>query len=1102
MKIRIYIFFVVAMFLASCSKTTRFELQDPGKTGINFANTISESDSFNLMKYEYIYNGAGVGVGDLNRDGLQDLIFAGNQVSSRIYLNEGNFKFRDITANFEGLTNSQWFSGVTVVDINSDGWPDVYLTSTSNKNPDKRINRLWINSGCEKGQDPHFKEMAAAFGIADTCWSVNATFLDYDLDGNIDLYILNNTVNSRMNTNYRKKITDGTAVNNDRLYHNNGDGTFTDVTKKAGIVYEGFGLGLAVGDVNRDGYPDIYVSNDFVSNDLLYINQKDGTFKNEISKYLSYQSRSSMGDDMADVNNDGFPDIYTMDMLPESNYKKKQTINGYSYIYYYNDYKYGFEHQYVRNMLHLNNGLLKGELLPFSEVGQMMGISATDWSWSPLFADYDNDGKKDLIVSNGFPKDETDKDWTRFRAEAGGAYASDRLLIEMAPSIKIPNLAFKNTGKTFTEVSDWLPKVPSYSYGAAFVDLDNDGDLDYVVNNLNDKAFVLRNTTVEKDRKNSNFLRIKLKGKEGNTMAIGAKVEIWAGSGYQYMENFPTRGYASSVDPVLHFGLGSDTRVDSLKVTWPASGHISILRNQDADKLLEINENESASPVNQPTNVQKDLLFSKLDSGIFNYRHLQRDFVDFNLNQALIPHKFSQTGPCMAKGDLNGDGMEDIITGASDILPTMVYLRKGRGFVSSGVSGITTSKPFTEGDIVIADFNNDGANDIIAVAGGYMNKNEDEYEHYYYQNNNGSFMGKKLPVPSFPSTVVRVCDYDHDGFKDVFIGARVKKGMFPYSNHSWLLHNEKGSFTESGCSKIDLGMVTDAVWCDYDADGWEDLIVTREYNSVAILKNMNGKGLVPQTIPEIEKMHGIWFSINAADLNKDGYPDFIVGNLGENNRFSCSDKYPLNLYAINLDNDGNLDPILTAFWPDKEGRMKEYTLNYLDELWSQSKYFENKFNEYAKFSVVTVPEMFDANTMKRLEFKLYVNSTSSYILWNNKGRFSWEKLPQELQTSPIKKTVIDDFNNDGFPDAIIGGNDYSYEIGTGYYDALKGIVLMNTCKKDENGRVTFSLLPPSQSGLLLQGMLESLIYLKGDTSLLISGFNRDRAGVFRHINKK
>jgi len=1092
----------IALLILSCKESPKFRALSSGSTGINFKNEIIETDSFNLMKYEYIYNGAGVGIADLNNDGLQDIIFAGNQVSPRVYLNLGNFKFKDITSNFAGLTNDQWYSGVTIVDINSDGLPDVYFTSTASSDPQKRKNKLWVNNGSKNGADPSFTEMAEKYGIADAGYSVNATFFDYDRDGLLDLYVLHNTVSSRMNTNYRAKMVDGSAPNNDKLYHNNGNGTFSDVTIAAGIVYEGFGLGFAVGDVNKDGYPDIYISNDFNSNDLLYINQGDGTFRNEIRKYMSYQSKSSMGDDMADVNNDGNPDMFTLDMLPEQYQKRKQTVNGFSYMFYLLEDKFGYEHQYVRNMLHMHNGFLNGEMLPTSEEGQMRGVFATDWSWSPLFADYDNDGNKDLIITNGFPKDETDKDWTRFKVTAAGFYASDKLLMDMAPAVKIPNKAFKNTGDgNFVQRKDWLPQIPSYSYGAAFVDLDNDGDLDFVVNNLNDEAFILRNYTIEKSKNQANYIRIKLTGKTGNTMAIGAKIELWNKGKYQFTEHFLSRGYASSVDPVVHFGLGRDVLIDSIKVTWPASGYTSILKNVTADQTIEINEMNSAPAHADLKKISSnDLLFNKREN-VINYVHEQTDFNDFELPQKIIPHKFSQIGPRMAKGDLNNDGREDIIIGSTNTLPTTVLLRKGNGFEDAKLEGLTTQKKYSESDLAILDIDNDGDNDVVAVAGGYENKDESEYIHYLYENNNGTFIKKELPIPPFSASVVRPCDFNHDGFIDLFVGSRVKKGMFPYATHSWLIINDKGKLSVNSSSKLDLGMVTDAVWTDYDNDGWEDLLVTREWNSVVLLKNMKGKELVPQIIPELENKRGIWYSIVAGDFNKDGYEDYIVGNLGDNNRFTASDKYPLNLYAIDLDGDGTIDPIITSFWNDPDGKMKEYPLNYLDELMSQSTFFKHKFKDYASFSVADINYILDKEVLKKLLFKLDVNTTSSYILWNEKGRFRWEKLPQALQVSPIKKMIVQDFNGDNYPDVLVGGNDYSYDVSTGYYDANKGIVLLNKGGKKENGQPSFDILSPSQSGILLQGMVESLLYFKGDTSLVVAGFNRAKVSVFEHTKK-
>lgn len=581
-------------------------------------------------------------------------------------------------------------------------------------------------------------------------------------------------------------------------------------------------------------------------------------------------------------------------------------------------------------------------------------------------------------------------------------------------------------------------------------------------------------------------------------MAIGSKVELWSNGKYQFAEHFLTRGYASSVDPVVHFGLAENTDIDSIKVTWPASGNTSLLKNVRANHTVEINEiNSVPEGYTLKNSVKSDLLFTECDS-ILDYLHEQTDFNDFRLNQKIIPHKFSQIGPSMAKGDIDNDGREDLIIGSTNLLPTKVFLRNGEGFEEAEIEGLTTRKEFSESDLAIVDIDGDGDNDVVAAAGGYENTNEKEYQHYLYENRKGVFVRSALPVPQFPASVVRPFDFDHDGDIDLFIGSRVKKGIFPYANHSWLLINNNGKLTADTIFRLNLGMVTDAIWTDYDKDGWEDLLVAREWNSLVIMKNMKGKELVPRILPELEAKHGIWYSLVSGDFDQDGDDDYIAGNLGENHRFNISDKYPLNLYAIDLDPDGTRDPVMTAYWKDKNGKMTEYPVNYLDELWSQSKLLKAKCTDYTTFSYLSFKEMLDEKILKRLEFSLYITTTSSYILWNDKTGFRWEKLPVTLQLAPINKMIAGDFNGDNWPDVLVTGNDYTYDVSSGDYDASKGIVLMNTGRKTDGVDPTFKILEPPQSGFLLQGMVESLLWFKGDTSLVVAGINRGKAVVFKH----
>ena len=1122
MKIIPYLFCCcISFFLFSCKKTTLFEKIPSSYSGVHFNNEIVENDSINPLDKLNIYNGGGVGIGDFNNDGLQDIYLVGNAVSNRLYINKANFKFEDVTkeAGVGGLGG--WGRGVAVVDINNDGLLDIYVCNTLLNDSAKRTNLLYINQGCDKNGVPHFKEMAKEYGLDIQVHSTMASFFDYDNDGDLDMYLTVNEAEYSDNTSsFRPIVKDGSKKSTGRLYRNDWNPilkhpVFHDVSRQAGILIEGYGHASSIVDINRDGWKDIYVTNDFLSNNILYINNHDGTFTDKSKEYFKHTSTSAMGQDFEDLNNDGLADVFELDMFPEGNYRQKMFMGSNSYQVYKNFDYYNYQYQYNRNTLQINQGPRLGQNDSigdpvFSETSFLSGLSQTDWSWCPLITDFDNDGFRDIVVTNGYPRDVNDHDFITFRAQAY-FIASKKTILDQIPIVKIPNYAFKNNGNLqFNDVTeDWGLDVPTFSNGAAYADLDNDGDMDMVINNINDEVLIYKNTSRENDKINNCYLNIQFKGSVSNINGIGAWADIYYSHGkHQVYENTPFRGYLSTIQNIAHFGLGKDSLLDSVVVKWQ-NGKKQVLQNVKTNQVLKVNIANAKIPYsfNQPK-IDNQSLFREVTRAVgVNYKHSEDDVVDFNV-QKLLPHKLSQYTPAIAVADIDGNGYDDMVVGGTSKYPAQVFLQQPNGkFIQRDLLPKKPGNPkahVKDEGLLLFDADGDGHPDLYVASGGYESApgSSDYQDRIYLNDGKGNFIEQPGALPqNFTSKLcVKAADYNRDGRPDLFVSGRVEPWRYPKPVSSFILRNDSKNghikFTDVTASVAkdlkNIGLVCDAIFTDFDNDGWPDLILTGEWMPVTFLKNDHGTFRNVTNNTGIGSKLGWWNTIAGGDFRHTGRTDYIVGNTGLNTFYKGNDKYPVYITAKDFDNNGSYDAFPSLFIKDRDGEMKEFPAQTRDDIVKQMIGMRAKFQNYKSFAVATMDSVITPE-MRKGAIRLKANTMQSCYLRNDgNGKFTMIPLPVEAQVSQLNGIVVDDFDGDGNLDLVLNGNDYGTEVNTGRYDALNGLMLKG------DGKGNFKALTIMQSGIYIPGDGKALVKLVGAKGnyLLAATQNKDVMKIF------
>jgi hypothetical protein len=1080
----------------SCKKhKTLFRSLDSSNTGVHFINEVTEDSLHNVLEYMNIYTGAGVAAGDINNDGLPDLYFSSNQGGGQLYINKGHFQFENISAK-AGLIKNRWETGVSMVDINQDGWLDIYVNVAGSEKFGSLANLLYINN-----HNGTFTEEAEKYGIADKRLTMSSCFFDYDKDGDLDLFLITNPADEMISgiNSIKERKVNGESEGTDILYRNNGNETFTDVSRQAGILIEGYSLGVAISDVNLDGWPDIYVSNDFLTNDILYINNHNGTFTDSVSEYLKHTSFASMGNDVADFNNDGLPDIFVLDMLPEDNYRKKMIMPAASYDKFLLSLEKGYEPQYSRNTLQLNNG--NGT---FSDIAFLAGVSSTDWSWSPLWADFDNDGDKDLMVTNGFYRDLGNLDYIHYQARLKNpmgrqdAKREAKLkAIKELPQIPLMDYLFENNGDlTFTNRSeDWGFNEPGFSNGACYADLDNDGDLDLVINQYNSESKIFENTTnVISDKK---YIKIKLQGRSPNMQAIGAKAYVYSGGKMQYQEFSPYRGFESSMEPVLHFGLGTNALADSIKIIWP-DGQTTITKKVFSNNSITIKEEESVREYD-PVSAVKNIVVEETGRLGIDYSHTENDYVDFKL-QPLLPHMHSQNGPGIAVADVNGDDLEDFYVAAASGSTGALFVQQIKGgFVKHQLPKNLQSE---ELGVLFFDADGDNDQDLYTVCGGSENAegSEAQQDRLYINDGKGnlSYSAECLPDTKASGSCVVASDFDHDGDLDLFVGGRVTPGKYPLPCRSYLLRNDgKGHFSdvtkEMIPELIDPGMVSAALWTDFDNDNWSDLIVTGEFMPIRFFKNNHGKLSEITSTTGLQNKSGWWNSLVAGDFDEDGDIDYVAGNLGLNSRYAASEKQPLCIYAKDYDRNGLIDPVMCYYTGGHN-----YIYPSRDEMIRQINPFRGRFSTYESYASVTFEESFLKEEIKDAYVVKSECFQSAYLENTGGGKFKFSPLPVAAQFGPVFTMLTGDYNADGHLDVLAAGNSYPAEASTGRFDALKGVLLAG----DGKGNFKEDRLHAAgfRADKDVKGMAE--VYLKDGSPLVLVANNNDKMEVYKFPEKK